>query len=1779
MRSPIYNDRGQFRYSDFVAYVPEYLKSEPDVVTLLQVFSDYINNAYRNVETVEKFEFAVVSREGDLSGAVRRMEYLRYMLDVAGARNDYVNLLSVPRANVKDNRVFGQDTGYSPYIVAFESDTVKDTIDGISSIDPGISAFDDGDVVFVSYTGLESSPDREIAYYYDRTMDRLVKDPEGSSQDPFTGSDNTSGRILSFRVSDVSSVETRYGHTTGNGTRYKEVFFTARIYDVKSESSVKEVTLSDGRTAVIDYYGTERTQAGKVRTVLRFDGETGWAWKDGMPTAVIYLSETSGAGLASVRRDGKDRLPPDSCVDPSVAGSMNRYPVLGEPSVDGNIVTVRLGTYYPAYSNGTVYLAEKRNLRIVGEFTVLKDDRENGSPDLRMVPTGTMPDLSGLGELVLMDLPFFYGRGVLDYTKASPLVRFDNVYALDSVDAGGFNLVPDARMLAYACEAGGNDRIGTLNIVRKDDPGRTADESYMDGGYVVVVPFTSEIAASFGKLFDLGDRIYIDGDHEYWRGLAIVKSFTAVADGYAIKLEGMNAIRPSRLGSPVTVRVARAGYVTVGPEGTGGQYSESMLSDKGSVVVLNGGSGKLAARMYPDGTFDREIPYGTYTVEILGRTGDRARNLLQVDDSGEMLTTVWERTRGDLFTRPYMVLEDGAGNTQVARVAYLPGEEVYPLDRGSYYKGQYVYDPVSGKVYMCVADCTVRDINSVADSNLFAEDRLVHYSVPYSEKYNAFAPYYGQIRPMEYGSRISYTDDPEVFAAPLYITKVEEKSLRYGWEHREFLNYGDGLNLSGRERNGMVELHSTERTDAEYENEPMTFDSGMDIVESDLFDRCTWSYPHGVVTKGCSPAIPVDIDDTVGLRADRVEAGRWRVTVHSAAHGLVDGTPVTVTGVLAGSVRGRALDFNVQFATVDVVDGDTFTYDVECDPLMEGGTCFSGSVRAVSAVAGDGTVKFSLATPAYGLSAGDMVTVEGCTVDGSPMAPGPYEVASVSDGRMDVTLSLSVTADPVTGGNCSISKDVADGHIVYMQDHHARVLSASLGDDGRVTVILAGPVHGPVPGDRLFLEGFTADGSAFPSGPYTVAEVNGTFTGITFAETFGEVPVPGSCAIVRMPIGEGDVVAITDGSGEPVKFYRVSSGIWPTLERDSIVTPAELFSQTNLFDISVTNPAIAMGDEIVVKDIIYNGIDERSGYGHATVHLAAPLPHFTEGNRKYIEGRTVVRIYNANPSDFNGYHLVTAVNGPTSFEIRMKLYNDYLTSAIPVGDRDMLLRECRWYRFAFKEIEWDKVSSKATFTARNVTTRTDGDTGTHADDGIVELMCECPHGLSEGDYAVLGYSFDAFDETTGTGEYAMGRVVGVPDGLNVRLEIVYGTYMAGMSIARGVISMDDDLQNRYDEYSVRLSSIGGEMYRFRDGDIVIAAGQMIPAERLSYLVRQGARWSVLKKKRIVKVRRASVDEYRNSYYMDGNFEDGLDEYKYTTYSDVDVAKASSWAYASRMYMVRNPVFNRPAIDGMDTTRDPNAEYSSGEDYGNVAPRTGMKSSFKGVPDLKYPLVEKIERLAYLRDANVIDFELIEYLARFMGYDLTPMAEDVRTSNLYRTVKQQEAAIREAVLNLPQYYALGGTDPGLKMLMGAFGVIGEVLTLYTNTMHPYEEMLNAEEVAGRLVEDSTEGKLEGTWVSTPYIDIELTDDSRFPQFAIQPDDISRIREQIRVWKPIQVVFRDVLLKYAGEVGMRNWISGPFVGIGEFGAVIGPGEGESDTVEDPQYMDPALTNCAF
>lgn len=1797
MRAPILNDRGQFRYSDFVAYIPEYLKAEPDVVTLLQVFSDYINNAYRNVDTVEKFEFAVVSRADTIGRVKAKMEYLRMMLDLAGSRHDFVNLLSVPRANIKSNRVFGQSTGYTPLVVPYSAQSVMDEIPDASSLVPGITEFDDGDVIFVSYDLIDGL-NKEVAYYYASDRNSLIREPMGTSQDPFTGSYNTSSRIITFHISDVSSVNERYGYTSENGTQYKEVFFTARIFDVQSSPATKKFTLNGGTQALIDYYGTERNSNDAIRSVMRFYDESGWNWANGFPTAMIYLSETSGANLASTGSGDNKHLPLGLCADPSITGECMKYPVKSLTVTNNGTVVATLDSFFPVYSNGTVRLAIKNSMELIGTFTVAHDTRESGAYDVILIPVGTMPLINENEEYVIVDVPLFYDRGMLDYGKASPIINLNHFYPVDVVSDGSAiienSMIPGKDITVYACsDSRHNEVVGTLNIYSRTDTDRPANAAYLKGSNTVVVPYNSDLVKNFGTKFDIGSELYIRGECMYWEGIAVVGKVEIVDEGYAITLTGDNIrMMPARI--QVDVLVNEAGYIALETDPDTGTQKLAWMSnvafpkDDGLFVFERLDSvddnNKFIRRVSTmTRVTDLGLADGHYAISMLEQTNAFVRNLLSVNIVDGHVVTIWDKSRGDMFTCHYVMVKDSLGNMSICETWNEPGKEVRPITNDTeYHVGEYVYSNVTGHVYLCVEDCFVTDDTTAISGNSFDEDRIVHYSVPYAGKINAFTPFYGQIAAKEYGSSIDYRVDPEVFLSPLYITKVEEKTLKYGWEHREFLNYGDVMNLSGRARNGMVEFHTTERTN-NADIESMTVDSQMDIVNTDLFNRATWSYSHPVVTHGCTDYVTVDIDDAEYLVVNRVDATTWRVTVHSADHGLVDGSMIKVEGIPDAPVRGGVLNLNVTGARINAVDGDVFTYDILGDADLAGKNCYApyagGSIQyiqdhnvVVSEINGsDGFVHVKFTDMVYGLHAGDFVYLEGCVLDGSAYPSGPYEVSTVDDNLYGIYLNLPHGDIPEPTRFSIVRKPISDGDIVMITDAYGAPLK--------------------------FYE--------VNSGAWNEVERNGLLTPLTLFAQNNLFDVTETNPLVAF----GDPIVINDiiytGNGRATVHVDTALPHFVSENRKYIegktvvyisnVTPSDFCGFHVVEHInSPTSFEIAM--RLYNKPA--NSVDTYRGIPTSDLVMTMRECRWYKYDIEEIEwdkcssvatftGNNVTTPSSKHNLQCDSAHGLSLHENIILEEPGNEGGNATVASGTVVGVPGSHAVEIRLT--AGKYVENMKI--------RGVRTRKRAASVSTTEDPVTELVCEHAHGLAVGDYVVLGTDFSRFDESTGLDGYAMGQVIAVSGETIVTVSIIYGSYSSGMSIARGIITLPgmDNLTRRHDEYSIRIGSLLGLQadsgindsdknyvnYTFRDGDIVLAAGQIIPSERVAYLVRSGAQWSVLKKKRIMKIRKVTVDEYHNPGYLDAAAEDGQDEYKYTTYSDVDVAKSAGWAYASRMNMVRNPVFNKPAIDNIDTTREMNAEYSSGEDFGNVAPRDDMKPSFAGVPDMKYPLIEKIERLAYLRDASVIDFDLIGYLARFMGYDITPMAEDIENSNLYRTMKEKENAIREAVMNLPQYYALGGTNAGLRMIMGAFGVIGDVLTLYTNTMHPYGEMLNKDEVEARLASDTENGTLSGTWVSTPYIDIELTDDSRYPQFAIQPGDISRIKEQIRLWKPINVVFRDILLRYVAELDMKASITGPFVGIGEFGTAIGLGDpdSESDTVIDPDYIDPELTNCAF
>ena len=1442
---------------------------------------------------------------------------------------------------------------------------------------------------------------------------------------------------------------------------------------------------------MIDYYGTEYVPRDTYHASITFYGVDGWAWKSGYPTGMFYLKESSGAKLSTA--EGVLGRNEELLEDPGISMASVRYALTADATYDypTGIWTFRTSSAIPQSDSGRFYLVKKEDGTCAGEFMQVPGQFIDGNFRTTMSAIWVDENIMSGGDTIqcdkvfLMNFPLFYDKGIPNYDTSKPRVLLE---LLDSVTA-----MPDWQNVnARRCVPMHDYMKEVCTFVYSS--GDALGEGVYLGRNQFIVPHNQSLNLSVGA--------YLYSDGKMWSGLNLVDSledvhylhnnftidgtlvtmrnyisggipedteiklysgvdllFTATRTDAGIKCNCTTAgqimdifristpsdgFEPDRLGAFIEYKVE-------GVDGDAGQ-------GRGRVVdAKNTGNGvEFTVEPAIKGIDTNAVLVATIYVTTdsgsIGQLSDIAR------ESDTTICATCDKYTGDIYTEGCMYIWDDGGNYTFARIGNYGGVAVLPLQYGvAYNRGEVVYDYVTGKLYECTGNCMLNDGDLLSKSDFFKIDLVTRAKTSYGKVYNKFMPYFGSVQALEYGEGVDYNAEMSVATRPLYITKIAENRLKYGWEHREFLNYGTMMNMGGRERNGSVDIFSIASSDKD------RFETEWDVVTSTLDKKAKWHVTYPIISRGTESSIPVDVDNPVSIPANYA-GGFWEVTVASAGHGLIEGCLIRVAGFGA---EGE-LDINGYYA-VHVVDGDTISFNV---------------------VGVDST---STATRRY-------ITKN---ENSSITYVGDYWMPVIGVSKMDDENEFQLTLTDVPRG-------IKHGDVLILVDLDADVA----------------PAAGEIPAFSITV---LPDGSADDRA-------------ITFACDEGSeqlVSQMGHAFQIRRKISDGDYVYVTgkatDASGNDrtvETVYRVGPGQWETKEINDIAVPSVIVSKQNIMDITETNPEFALGDELVIDELIGESADT------AIVRLKDMIAHFTIDNETIINGRTMVYINNATPSIYNGWHTVLKVFSPKVFRIGVRFNEGECMDGNGLNGKDMTLKEGRWYAYTVGGVDWDKISNQVTFSLNNVITATEATT----------ITTEREHGLAVGDFIVVG-SYDDIVHVDSSNAAELGpkilcyQVAAVLSKYKVKLcdpvtgEPVGCSGLEERNVARGVKVTDrmDDIGSLRNEYTRTLETYGGKKYRFRKGDLVVALAQQNQAEVKTWRVAANAAWNPVRAKRTLKISALDVYSYRNGTFDGADVDADQDALKYETFSDVDVAGFND-VYVAGYRCVSKASFRMPSLDDMDTTRYAPSEYSSGEDFSNVSPRHEMKASFRGVPAMKYPLVEKIERLCYLRDAYVIDFDLIEYLARFLGYDITAMAADVNESSLYKTWRDRKNAIRETVATLPQYYALGGTKAGLHMLMSTFGIISDALTLWTDADHPYEEMIPQDTVRERL-ENGNGGK----WVPTPYIDIVVTDNARYPQFSPSQSDIERIREQIRVFKPINVVFRDFVFRLVDTVSLKPTIS--------------------------------------
>jgi len=440
---------------------------------------------------------------------------------------------------------------------------------------------------------------------------------------------------------------------------------------------------------------------------------------------------------------------------------------------------------------------------------------------------------------------------------------------------------------------------------------------------------------------------------------------------------------------------------------------------------------------------------------------------------------------------------------------------------------------------------------------------------------------------------------------------------------------------------------------------------------------------------------------------------------------------------------------------------------------------------------------------------------------------------------------------------------------------------------------------------------------------------------------------------------------------------------------------------------------------------------------------------------------TPISIKNAAQTEYNGRFSVSEVVNEREFKYKIASDQTPATPAVPLQRRKIICQSDKWYKFHIKEIQWQKKSN------------------------INKL---------------------AYQVGEDNNEWTINPLSG-------------SEFVNNVSLLSG-------------QYTFNYETTSGtEKIKFKENDIVILKDQFIPSEGselipVKYRVKK-RKWQLLDTKWVGKVRNIDVD------YLDAPLSLSDDDpLLYRTYSDSEVNDYIVENFNGNLQLFKvdnlfasNYEFIYEKIENVDTAGSDHKFYDAKFDKNSVVlDRTRMKKSFIGVPDMKYPMVEKIERLAYLKDSSVIDFEFISHLAKYMGYDITFLLDDITESVYYKTKAEKELAVRKAIENLPQFYALKSTKGGLDSMLLIFGIVAKVVNLWTEANDPYGEFIPDYQIRNLQYTRMIDGESLNL-VATPHFNLRVDIEGNFENHLVG-DELERLKLNIKRYKPINTVFDEI-----------------------------------------------------
>ena len=168
------------------------------------------------------------------------------------------------------------------------------------------------------------------------------------------------------------------------------------------------------------------------------------------------------------------------------------------------------------------------------------------------------------------------------------------------------------------------------------------------------------------------------------------------------------------------------------------------------------------------------------------------------------------------------------------------------------------------------------------------------------------------------------------------------------------------------------------------------------------------------------------------------------------------------------------------------------------------------------------------------------------------------------------------------------------------------------------------------------------------------------------------------------------------------------------------------------------------------------------------------------------------------------------------------------------------------------------------------------------------------------------------------------------------------------------------------------------------------------------------------------------------------------------------------------------------------------------------------------------ILKKIELLFTLRDPDLIDEKFIQYFASQLGYNINYSRGDIANITGGTTDRDINGYLRNTIQQLPHWYKFKSTNNAIIMLMYSFGIVSDILTLWTDD---YDNSWKSE--SPRFEQDGVNpGALPDGYYPTPHYKI-VVNDTKTPNGW--QNNLTNIIELVESIKPINTVFEGFAVK--------------------------------------------------